>query len=245
MTAPPPALYFTRIRHVRRAPVHHEFEYRSYSWYFDLDAPPRLPMPLRPLGYFRAADHLSGPGTDLRSRVDSLLAEHDIDCAGGHVTGLMSARALGYGFDPLSVFWCHGPDGRLRCVIAEVHNTYGGRHAYLLRPDSEGRSVTEKRFYVSPFNPVQGRYELRLPEPTEDLALRIVLRRDGEQPFFASVTGHRVPVTTGTILRAQWRAPLSPWLTAARIRRHGIALWARGVPIVPRTCRPESVRSTP
>ncbi|MFE3194094.1 DUF1365 domain-containing protein [Nocardia sp. NPDC059240] len=245
MNAPAPALYFTRISHVRRAPVHHEFEYRGYSWYFDLAAPPRLPMPLRPLGYFRAADHLSGPGDDLRSRVDAVLTEHDIDCAGGHVTGLMSARALGYVFDPLTVFWCHGPDGGLRCVIAEVHNTYGGRHSYVLRPDADGRALADKRFYVSPFNAVDGRYHLRLPEPAEGLALRIVLRRDGVPPFFASMTGQRLPVTTGTILRAQLRAPLSPWLTAARIRRQGIALWARGLPIVPRPCRPDSRRSNP
>ena len=32
-----PALYRTRITHLRRAPVHHYFEHRSYSWYVDID----------------------------------------------------------------------------------------------------------------------------------------------------------------------------------------------------------------
>ncbi|AYF75862.1 DUF1365 domain-containing protein [Nocardia yunnanensis] len=233
-----PALYLTRLRHIRRAPVHHEFEYRGYSWYFDLDAPPRPPLPLRPFGYFRAVDHLEGPGTDLRARVDRVLAEHGIDRADGPVTALMGARALGYAFDPLTVFWCHDRGGRLRCAIAEVHNTYGGRHAYVLFPDAHGRAETEKRFYVSPFNAVDGRYRLRIPEPGDELALHITLRTDDLPPFYASMTGHRLPVTTATVLRAHLRAPLSPWLTAARIRRHGIALWAKGVPVVPRPSAP-------
>jgi DUF1365 family protein len=32
-----PAIYRTRIAHMRRAPVHHYFEHRSCSWYVDID----------------------------------------------------------------------------------------------------------------------------------------------------------------------------------------------------------------
>lgn len=229
-----PYLYFTRIHHSRKAPVRHEFDYRGYSWFFDLDAPPRVPIPLRPLAYFRAGDHLDGPGVNLRARVDDLLAEHGIDCTGGQVTALMNARALGYVFDPLTVFWCHGRDRRVCCVIAEVHNTYGERHSYVIRPDDQGCAEVDKEFPVSPFNRVDGRYVLRLPEPTGALHLSVTLLRDGQPPFHAAVTGHRVPITARTVLRAQVRAPLSPWLTSARIRRHGITLWARGMPVEPR-----------
>lgn len=52
-----PALYRTRITHLRRAPVHHYFEHKSYSWYIDIDAPPQLPAPLRPFARFEAHDH--------------------------------------------------------------------------------------------------------------------------------------------------------------------------------------------
>ena len=44
---------------------------------------------------------------------------------------LANARIFGHVFDPLSVFWCYDGRGRLACVVAEVHNTYGERHAYL------------------------------------------------------------------------------------------------------------------
>ncbi|MCU1647369.1 MAG: hypothetical protein JWN03_7644 [Nocardia sp.] len=260
-TAREPALYLTRMRHVRKEPVHHEFEYRSYSWFFDIDNPPVLPLPLRPFASFRAADHLEptrgeidahgytgavrqfGRSDDLRARLDYYLARHGVDCTGGRITALMNARMFGYVFDPLTVFWCHDAGGELRCVIAEVHSTYGERHAYLVRPDDLGRASVDKRFYVSPFNDVDGRYLLRLPEPDEGLALRITLLRDRQAPFTATMSGHRVPVTPRTVLRAQWRAPFAPWLIAARIRKHGIALWARGLPIAPRPLAESSRRT--
>ena len=68
-----PALYRTRITHLRRAPVHHYFEHRGYSWYVDIDDLPRLPRWLRPFARFDARDHLwdSGagePNDSLRQR---------------------------------------------------------------------------------------------------------------------------------------------------------------------------------
>ena len=64
---------------------------------------------------------------------------------------LTHARVLGYVFNPLTVFWCHDPAGAPVCVVAEVHNTYGERHRYLLRPGRAGpgrrppRSSTSRR----------------------------------------------------------------------------------------------------
>ena len=56
-------------------------------------------------------------------------------------------------------------------VVAEVHNTYGGRHAYLLRPDGHGHSKVDKALYVSPFHPADGRYDIRVSEPGESVSL--------------------------------------------------------------------------
>ncbi|MBJ8346777.1 DUF1365 domain-containing protein [Antrihabitans sp. YC2-6] len=229
-----PALYSTRIRHVRTAPLRNEFEYRSYSWFVDVDELPRLPLWLRPFAQIRAADHLEPPGTDLRSRVETVLARNDIHFAGGRITALLNARVLGHVFNPLSVFWCRSDSGELRAVVAEVHNTYGQRHAYVVEPSESGRATTEKRFYVSPFNDVSGEYELSVPEPDAELAVRIVLRRDGTEPFFAGMDGTREPVTIANVVRAQLRRPVAPLAVSARIRKQGIALWARGLPVVPR-----------
>lgn len=226
----------TRIRHVRLAPLRHEFGYRSYSWLVDLDDMPRLPRWLRPLAGFRAADHLGDPHRTLRENVDGYLAEHGIDLRGGRVLMLANARVFGYVFNPLTLFWCRDRAGTLVCVIAEVHNTYGERHCYLVRPDEHGVATTPKRFYVSPFNEVRGEYRMRLPEPTDRLRVSITLTDD--QPIFAaSMTGRCQSATVRTILRATVAVPLAPLVVSALIRRHGVHLWARGLPLVPRPAR--------
>ena len=243
MTVSPGAdglIYDISIRHVRRDPVEHSFEYHSYLWLIDVDSPPVLPHGVRWLANFKATDHLSGyPGPTLRDRVDRFLTESDRSTP-ATVLMLANARSAGYVFDPLTVFWCFAADGTVQDVIAEVHNTYGGQHAYLLETDSNGRADTDKAFYVSPFYPVDGRYELVLPVPDDRLAVAITLRRDGERPFTATVTGRQRRGGTVGVLRAAIRTPLVTWLVAARIRRHGIALYLKGLRPVAR--RPQDTR---
>ncbi|WP_024793725.1 DUF1365 domain-containing protein [Tomitella biformata] len=231
-----PSLYQTVIRHVRTEPVATTFEHASYSWFVDIDDLPMLPRWLAPFARFEGRDHLFGdyPRDTLRQRVDQFLADHDVDLPGGRVTALLNARVLGYVFNPLSVFWCHDANGHLDCVIAEVHNTYGQRHAYLVRLDRRHHAVTDKKFYVSPFNDVSGRYSMSFPEPGETLAINVTLHREGHDPFVAAVRGARTPASTRNVVRTQLRAPLAPLAVSARIRVKGIGLWARGLPITPR-----------
>lgn len=227
----PSALYPTTIRHVRRSPLHNEFTYRSYSWFVDLDDLPQLPWWLRPFAVFSAADHLGDPERSIRSNVAAYLATQGIDDDGGTVTMLASGRVLGHVFNPLSLFWCHRTDGTLAAVIAEVHNTYGERHCYLLDPDQVGRAVTEKAFYVSPFNDVSGSYEMRVPEPAERLTIAITLHREGQSPFIATMAGHRLPATTGNVVRMITAIPVAPLRAAAQIRWQGVKLWMRRLPV--------------
>ncbi|HTQ21827.1 DUF1365 domain-containing protein [Mycobacterium sp.] len=230
-----PAIYRTTITHSRQAPVRHSFEYRSYSWYVDVDELPRLPWWLRPFARFRADDHLAGPAHgSLRDRLDAFFADHEMPAPGGRITALLQARVFGYVFNPLSVFWCHDRDGLLRCVVAEVHNTYGERHAYLL-PPADLPVVTAKKFYVSPFNQVDGYYLVRAPLPDNEVDITVSLHRDQHRPaFVAEMRGERRPATTREVAIMQLVSPLAPLVVAARIRIQGIKLWSRRVPVVPR-----------
>ena len=232
------AIYRTSIAHVRRTPLHNAFTYRSYSWYVDVDRLPSLPRLLRPLADFRASDHLGDPEGSLRGNVERFLETRGIELDGGRITMLASARVLGHVFNPLSLFWCHGADGGLRCVVAEVHNTYGERHCYLLETDHAGRASVPKAFYVSPFNDVEGQYRMKLPEPGERLAVSIVLEREGQKPFIATVDGERHEASVPAILSASLAVPLAPLRVAAQIRWQGVKLWARRLPIIKRPHHP-------
>ena len=229
-----PALYDVQVRHVRRTALPRDFRHRVYLWLVDLDALPDLPVWLRPFARFRAADHLGDPTATLRANVERYLATQGVDLDGGQIVMLANARVLGHVFNPLTVYWCHARDGAPVCVVAEVHNTYGERHCYLLRPDAHGRARTEKDFYVSPFLAVDGEYRMRLGVPDERVALSITLRQQGSTALTATVHGRRLPATPASLVRMLLRRPLVTLRTSALIRRHGVALWLRRLPVVPR-----------
>ncbi|WP_426978260.1 DUF1365 domain-containing protein [Pseudarthrobacter sp. O4] len=228
----PAAIYRTSIAHVRRTPLRNAFTYRSYSWYVDVDRLPPVPRFLKPLAGFSVADHLGDPAGTLRGNVERFLSTRGIELDGGRITMLASARVFGHVFNPLSLFWCHDAAGELRCVIAEVHNTYGERHCYVLETDDAGRASVPKAFYVSPFNDLAGEYRMKLPEPAELLVVSIVLEREGHQPFIATVDGERREATVRNILAAALAVPLAPLRVSAQIRWQGIKLWARGLPVI-------------
>jgi DUF1365 family protein len=227
-----PALYRTRVTHLRRAPVHHYFELNSYSWYVDLDELPQLPGWLRPFARFEAGDHFDGVvGDTLRARIDAVLAERSIDLGGGRVTALLQPRVLGYAFNPLSLDWCHDAHGVLRHVIAEVRNSRGEWHAYVIPPDGPNPAMVRKRFETSPFNGMDGYYLVRAPRPDDALDVTISLHRDNQPAIVGTLRGTRRPATLGQVLRLQATKPIAPQMTALSLRVQGLILRARRVPV--------------
>ena len=229
-------LYECRVTHTRLVPLPNAFTYRTYQWLVDLDHLPRLGPGLRLLAGFRGRDHLGDSRRAIRENLDLFLGSHGIGRP-DKITMLAHASVFGYVFNPLTVFWCHRADGTLACVVAEVHNTYRQRHAYLLRTDTHARAQAAKRFYVSPFYPVDGGYRMCLPEPGppgQPLALSITLTRRGGPSFVATVHGTGRPATARALLGAAVRHPWSTAAVSARIRWQGIRLYLRGLPVVPR-----------
>ncbi|WP_392544128.1 DUF1365 domain-containing protein [Oryzobacter telluris] len=241
-----PALVVGQVHHTRHRPVKHSFTHRHYQWLVDLDAMPRLRRWVRPFATFRGEDHLSGnPGiAALKANVLRVLEREGVETRDvERVVMLANARVLGYTFDPMSAFWCFAADGSVRAVLVEVHNTYGGRHAYVLHPDATGRADTAKEFYVSPFNDVEGDYAIRfhLEQGRVGVAIRLLV---GTEPLVtASVTGVPEPATSSAVVRTVLRHPLMTQRVSGLIRVHGIWLWLRRLPVRPRpTASLESVR---
>ncbi len=242
-----PAVYRTRIRHVRTEPLRNSFTYASYQWFVDLQNLPRLPLLLRPFARFETRDHCCDAADDPAGSLYEIVARYldaqGVDLRGGPIRMLTNARVLGYVFNPLTVYWCFARtetgDERLACVVAEVHNTYGGRHRYLLRPDERSRANTDKEFYVSPFYPVGGHYTMTLPQPANTLALGITLHPPHGAPFVASVRGRRYPAQGAALVRLLLGRPWTTLAVSARIRWQAIKLYLRGLPVIPRHTAPE------
>lgn len=238
-----PALVVGRVGHARLVPLRHSFSHRSYQWLVDIDRMPRLPRWLRPLASFSASDHLAGgaSGAGIRGDLADYLASQGIALTSSdRVLMLTNARVLGHVFDPLTVYWVHRGDDQLVAVVMEVHNTYGERHNYLLHLDENGRTETEKEFYVSPFNDVSGRYDIRIRLDPHRVSVTVNLDRDGKRVFNATTSGDVLPATTRTVLTVALRHLPMPHRVSALIRFHGIRLWARRLPVQSRPPHPSS-----
>ena len=233
-----PALYRCDIGHIRTSPVRNAFRHRTYLWLVDLDD-----LPSRgPFAVFSAEDHCGDPSLGLRENVEAFLSENGI-ARPARILMLCHARVFGHVFNPLTVYWCRDVEGNLLCTVAEVHNTYGRRHRYLLRTGPGGEAEAAKAFYVSPFLPVAGLYRLSLPEPGARLDLSVALEPPGAPAFLAEVRGERRSATWPGVLSAFLRHPFAPLAGSARIRIEGVRLLLRGVPLVPRFSPPS--RRTP
>lgn len=230
-----PALVAGRVTHHRTGRVRHAFRHSVYQWLVDLDALPEQPWYLRPFASFSAADHLGDPDRSIKQNVEHLLSLNGITLGGsGRIVMLANARVLGHVFDPLSVFWCFDAESALVCIVAEVHNTYGERQVYLLRPDPSGVATADKALHVSPFFDVSGHYELGFKLSPNVVSSTVRLRRQGDVAFTATFRGTPRPATRRVLLGQLLRKPLMPQQVSALIRMHGIWLWARGLPILRR-----------
>jgi DUF1365 family protein len=139
---------------------------------------------------------------------------------------MLAARStLWYTFNPLTVYWCEDARGHLACVVAEVRNTRGGRHCYVFRHEQDDIYVSDKVFPVSPFFPVDGKYRMRLPLPSEQVDISVALfNADGRRVLSARLRGR---IIQQQALRVRLAEPFVSLNTIIRIRRRGIALYFR------------------
>ncbi|MGY6549327.1 MAG: DUF1365 domain-containing protein [Roseinatronobacter sp.] len=239
--------------HGRRGPVSNRFTYGVDYVLFDaeatLDTPRLLARNARGLAALWDRDHGGAPGQGQGAAwVHEVLEAHQMrDLCAGPLLLLTQPRVLGHLFNPVSFWLCHDGAGGLRAVIAEVNNTYGDRHSYLcVKPDRsvilpEDELQAQKIFYVSPFQPVEGRYSFHFDLTPQKVAIRIGYRQDTEAPnsgLVATLTGTRQPLTNRTILSAMVRR-MGSRRVLALIHWQALKLWWRGATFRTRPLPPE------
>ncbi|HXF45394.1 MAG TPA: DUF1365 domain-containing protein [Burkholderiaceae bacterium] len=243
------AIAFGSVRHRRLRPAAHAFAYPAFFVRLPLRALAAARWPWRLLarnarGAFAINDVDHGDGRPLLAWIETLLARAGVEDARGEIWLHTFARQLGYLFNPVSFWLCERADGALRAVVAEVNNTFGDRHCYVLahadgRPLAWGEELTAaKVMHVSPFNRVEGRYRFRfLLAPRADGA-RFVARIDYDDaagPLLqTSIEGRLRPLTDAALAAALLRRPLFTLGVSARIHWQALRLWAKRVPFFAR-----------
>jgi DUF1365 family protein len=145
-------------------------------------------------------------------------------------------RVFGHVFNPISVYFCDDADGRLGAVIYEVNNTFGQRHSYVLPVEGNQHPVRQhcaKALHVSPFMPMDLRYDFALSPPADRVGVQ-VRASDAEGLLLdAAFTGKRQALDDGALMASLLAFPLMTLKVVAAIHWEALKLWLSGVPLVP------------
>jgi DUF1365 family protein len=188
----------------------------------------------RPLA-LRCADHGARDGSPPLDWIRRLLAAEDITAADGEIVLQAFPRVFGMVFNPVSFWLCHDREGALRAVLAEVNNTFGERHNYLVaHPDQRpilpsDRLPARKVFHVSPFFPVDGEYRFRFELGAERRRIEIDYYRAGRRVLATAVEGHVQALDADSAGAAALQFPLLALGVVARIHWQALRLLARRV----------------
>jgi uncharacterized protein len=245
-------IYHGQVVHKRLRPKPHALSYRVFAMYLDCDALGDIASRLRLFSHnrwnlvsFHDADHGAGAGIPVAEHARQTLADAGLAHAGARVFLLCYPRVLGYGFNPISVYYGFDTNNRLGAAIYEVNNTFGERRSYVVPiDDAKGAAGPHahgcaKELYVSPFTDMRGRYGFRLSEPGKALTLGVSLRDDDGPLLKTHFRGDAQPLTDTMLARLLASLPLLTLKITAAIHYEALRLWLKGVPL---TVRPKAPR---
>jgi DUF1365 family protein len=237
---PESCLYRGEVMHRRLRPFGHRFVYRVFSLLVDIDRLPKLGLRLlshNRFNLFALHDRDHGPrdGSPLRPWVERELRAAGIALEGGRIFLHCFPRLLGYVFNPISIYWCYGAEGRLRAVLCEVKNTLGEQCTYVLPAGKPGplRATRAKTMYVSPFIAMDARYRFRLDDPEACLKL-VIAESDRDGPLLlATHTAQRRALSDRTLLGAFLAFPFLTAKVIVAIHWQALRLWLKGARLEP------------
>jgi DUF1365 family protein len=241
-------IYQGWVRHRRFGTPAHDFRYRLFMLFVDLDEldalrgrlllwSARRLAPVR----FRREDHLGDPERPLAECVRELVEEHTGARPAGRIFLLSHLAYFGHSFNPISVYYCADAAGEgIETVVLEVNNTpWGEQHCYVLsadalRPAAGGRSAGfDKEFHVSPFLPMEMHYQCYFSRPGEMLSLAINDFEADRLRLQASLVLRRRPLTGGQLALSLLRYPFMTVKVVAGIHWQAVRLWLKKAPFVP------------
>lgn len=242
------AVYEGWIRHRRFDPVGHEFRYRLFLMYLDLEELPRVldPYPLwsarRPAAArFRRTDFIGDPDRPLAECARDAVEAAGCTRPAGPVRLLAGLRQLGHSFNPISLYYCFDRAGeQVEAVLAEVTNIpWGERQPYVLtRGERRGRVLAaelDKQMHVSPLMGMAQTYSLRAGEPGATLSVHIESRPRGgrDKAFDATLALRRRELSHRLMGRILLQHPAMSLQVVTRIYWQALRLRLKGVPWSP------------
>jgi uncharacterized protein len=243
-------LYHGTVRHRRFEPTDNRFAYRTFMAYLDLAEVPHLfdrylfwSARRAAPAWFRRSDFHGDAAKPLDEAVRDLVASRTGAPPTGPIRLLTHLRYFGYSFNPVSFYYCFDEAGeRVETLVAEITNTpWKERHAYVLPTRSSvdtsnagggaWRFRFEKQFHVSPFMPMDMRYDWRFGVPGQGLHVHMENWRDGRSAFDATLNLKREAISSASLARALLGFPLITAQVTTLIHWQALKLWVKRTPV--------------
>ena len=211
------------VVHQRLSPRPHTFRYPMTFFGFLIEDLPHLADRVACFKYnqpgllrINDTDYLTPGDTPIGTKLEALLGPPSPD---ERTLLISSPRYLGYAFNPVN-FHLRLRGESIVAAVAEVNNTFGDRHAYLLKNLKPGANKytwtarCPKHFHVSPFNSLSGEYVFTLRLDPQQIHLCVDLHRDGYCVMKTWIRGRASELSDRNILRYALLHPLDTALNS-------------------------------
>lgn len=196
------------------------------------------------LASLRTRDYGARDGSDLQTWMRCQLAAAGI-VADGEIWLQTFPRLFGFVFNPVSFWYCHDRAGGLKAVLAEVNNTFGESHRYLLSSTGEIGPELElsspKNMHVSPFCPVQGQYRFKFRHTATTSLVQLNYFDEAGLLIKTAVGGQVKPLTSAAMARAILKQPALTFGIVIGIHWQAFKLWRKHVPFFSKPRPPEQL----
>ena len=229
-------LYEGEITHARTKPVKHNFSFPIYTFVLDLDELELLDEQIRFFGYNRGSvftlydsDYLGSGQGSIKEKLKNWLNKFGYEEKYTTVKMITTLRVFKHTFNPVIFYYCLDSEDNIVYHVAEVHNTFGEGHLYILKNGKKSKVGTEylvpKEFHVSPFNKVEGDYNFHFSQLKEKLDVRINVSKNNKNFFYARISGNAQKITRYKLVKLIMKYPLRTLLVIPKILAEAAKLY--------------------
>lgn len=235
------SLYIGQVMHQRFTPFKYRFNYQVFSLRIDIDRFAEESHNLKWLSFnrfnllsFYSSDVGPRNQQNLREWFDQLMVEHGVSERPAKVELVCMPRFLGYRFNPIVMWYAYNLNNELISVVAEVSNTFGQWHHYVLTNQGQPlqskklSAVANKVFHVSPFLSMECQYRFAFYQPAEKYQLGIYETEKGEPVLTATQTAKAVALNSKNILKVALKFPFISLKVIGLIHWWALKIWIKG-----------------